>query len=274
RGASYQYLAANVENTATQQTIFPPYAIRDIAGAKIAFVGMTLEATPSTTVASAVQGLEFENEVKTVNALVPEIKEKGASAIVLLLHQGAMPAPTATYDACDNLIGDLLPMLKGDPASGLPALDPAIEVVVSAHTHQAYDCTMDGRVVTSAASFGRIVTKIDLTIDAYARKIVSKKAHNVPVTRDIQPDPDVQSIVATYETKAAPLAQRVVGHISADLTRDPKIARSLSCETPLGDVIADAQLEATKDPTNGGAVVAFMNPGGIRTDLVAKAPNK
>ncbi len=266
QAAKYQYLAANVEHTDTKQTIFAPYAIREIAGVKIAFVGMTLKDTPSVTVASNVQGLEFESEAQTVNALVPELKNKGAAAIVVLLHQGGGQATGGTYDTCVGLSGDLLPVLQG--------LDPAIDVVASAHTHQAYDCTIDGRLVTSAASFGRIVTKIDLTIDARANKVVAKKARNVPVTHDVTPDSDVASLVATFETKAAPLANRVVGYVSADITANARTANSASCENPLGDVVADAQLEATRDPAAGGAVIALMNQGGIRTDLVAKAPNK
>jgi 5'-nucleotidase len=273
-GAKYEYLAANVEDTETKQTVFPPFALKEIGGVKVAFVGMTLEATPSVTVASAVQGLEFENEVTTVNALVPELKKAGASAIVVLLHQGGLQAPTGTYDSCSALTGDLLPLLAGNPEAGKPALDPAVDVVVSAHTHQAYNCTVDGRLVTSAASFGRVVTKIDLTIDKKAGKVVAKQAKNIAVTRDVTPDPDVAGILAEYETKAAPLANRVVGHITGDITASAKTAGSVSCETPLGDLIADAQLAATKDAAAGGAVLAFMNPGGIRTDLVAKAPNK
>jgi 5'-nucleotidase len=273
-GAKYEYLAANVENTETMQTVFPPFAMKEVGGVKIAFVGMTLQGTPSVTVASAVQGLEFENETTTVNALVPQLKKAGASAIVVLLHQGGAQAPTGTYDSCDALTGDLLPLLKGDPDAGKPGLDPAVDVVVSAHTHQAYNCTVDGRLVTSAASFGRVVTKIDLTIDKKARKVLAKEAKNVAVTRDVTPDPDVAGIVAEYETKSAPLANRVVGHITADITSNFKTAASVSCETPLGDLIADAQLAATKDSAKGGANLAFMNPGGIRTDLVAKAPNK
>jgi 5'-nucleotidase len=273
-GAKYEYLAANVEDTETMQTVFPPFSIKEVGGAKIAFVGMTLHGTPDVTVASAVQGLEFENEATTVNALVPELKKAGASAIVVLLHQGGGQAPTGTYDSCDALTGDLLPVLKGDPDSGTPGLDPAVDVVVSAHTHQAYNCTIDGRLVTSAASFGRVITQIDLTIDKKAHVVLAKEAKNVAVTRDVTPDPDVAGLVAEYETKSAPLANRVVGHIRADITSNFKTAASVSCETPLGDLIADAQLAATKDPAKGGAELAFMNPGGIRTDLVAKAPNK
>jgi len=268
-GASYKYLAANVENP-EKMTVFPPYQIKDVGGAKIAVIGMTLQNTPSVTVASAIQGLTFDNEVDTVNKLIPEIQKQGVSAIIVLLHQGDFQDASGTYDSCSGLNGDLAPILNGADA-GRPALSSAVDVLVSAHTHQPYNCTINGRLVTSAASFGRVITKIDLTIDAAAKKVTAKKAHNIPVTRDIAPDPDVASIVAMYQTYAAPLANRVVGYITGDITANAMTAKSKSCETPLGDLIADAQLAQT---ANLGARVAFMNPGGIRTDLVFHAPPK
>jgi 5'-nucleotidase len=161
-----------------------------------------------------------------------------------------------TFDSCSGFTGDILPVLK--------ALDPAFRVVVSAHTHQAYNCTLDGRLVTSAASYGRLVTAIDLTLDPNTATLVDAHARNVPVTHDITPDPDVLKLIADYEAKAAPVTERVVGFQRGPLTRDPKATQSASCETPLGDVIADAQLAATR---NAGAVIAFMNPGGVRADL-------
>jgi 5'-nucleotidase len=255
-GAHFQYLAANVTEEATRRTVFPAYAIKELGGVKVAFVGVTLEGTPGVTVASAVKGLSFANEAATVNALVPPLKRDGVAAIVLLLHQGGMQGPRGTFDSCADFSGDVLPILD--------ALSPAVDVVVSAHTHQAYDCTIDGRLVTSAGSYGRLVTKIDLTIDPAARRVVERHAVNVPVTRDVAPDPEVAAIVSEYESKAAPITSRVIGYVARDVTGNAKAARSPSCETPLGDVIADAQREAT------GAEIAFMNPGGVRADLVAK----
>ncbi len=259
-GATFTYLAANVVDDASQKTVFPPYVIRDLGGVKVAFVGETLQQTPSMTVPSAVKGLAFENEAKTANALVPELKKQGAAAIVLVLHQGGMQSPKGTYDSCVGFSGDLEPILG--------ALDPAIDVVVSAHTHQAYDCTLGDRHVTSAGSYGRLVTKIDLTIDPAAGRVVEKHARNVPVTRDVPPDAAVEEIIAGYKAKAAAVTGRVVGYVKGDILGNAKAAGSASCETPLGDLIADAQAAAT------GADVAFMNPGGIRADLLAKRPGR
>jgi 5'-nucleotidase len=254
-GASFEYLAANVIDDSTGRTVLPPYAIRDLGGARIAFIGETLAQTPTVTKMGAVKGLSFEDEAATANALVPELQKQGVSAIVLVLHQGGMQSVGGPYDACQGFSGDLVAILD--------KLSRDIEVVVSGHTHQAYNCVLQGRLVTSAASYGRLLTKIDLTIDPSAHRVVEKRARNVPITRDVPPDAEVMRIVEAYEDKARTIAGRVVGYVKKTLTGNSRAARSPSCETPLGDVIADAMRAAT------GAEIAFMNPGGIRADLVA-----
>ncbi len=267
-GAAFAYLAANVRSEASGARVLPPYAVKEVAGVKIGFVGVTLEATPTVTAPSAVRGLRFGGEAAAVNAVVPELRAQGVAAIVVLLHQGGFQAGAATYDACDGLRGEVLSVLAGDPSAGAPPLSKEVDVVVTAHTHQAYDCMIDGRLVTSAASYGRIITKIDLVIDVARRRVVERRARNVPVTRDVAPDPDVAALVASYAERAAPLARRVVGYVDGPVSRS--VQASPSCETPLGDLVADAQLAATKDSARGNADVAFMNAGGLRADLVAR----
>ena len=255
-GASFEYLAANVLDESTGRTILPPYAVHDVGGARVAFIGETLAQTASVTRPGAVQGLSFTDEATTANALVPELQRQGASAIVLVLHQGGMQALGGTYDGCEGFSGDLVPILD--------RLSPAIDVVISGHTHQAYDCVVGGRLVTSAASYGRLITRIELTIDTAAHRVVAKHARNIPVTRDVIPDPEVARLVEGYAEKASGVTGKVIGYVKDNLTGNTRVARAPSCETPLGDVIADAMRDAT------GADVAFMNPGGIRADLVAK----
>ena len=273
QGASFVYLAANVRSTTTGKTVFPPYAIKELAGVRIAFIGVTLQGTPSVLSAKGAKGLTFGNEATSVNALIPEIQAKGVSAIVLLLHQGGFQGPAGTYDACDELTGDILPILRGDPGAGRPGLSPAVDVVASGHTHQAYDCVIDGRLVTSAASYGRVLTKIDLAIDPVLHRVVEKHAKNLPVTRDAPADPEVSRIIGAYKDRATLVMERVVGYVKGDFV-GAKGSANASCETPLGELIADAELQATSEPANGGAEIAFMNPGGVRADLMAKGPHK
>jgi 5'-nucleotidase len=223
---------------------------------KVAFIGMTLEGTPTVTTKTAIEGLSFANEATTANALLPELRQQGVAAMVLLVHQGGFQNDHGTYDSCDGLKGEVLPILTG--------LDPAFRVVVTGHTHQAYDCTIGPRLVTSAASYGRLVTAIDLAIDPVKNDLAFAHARNVPVAHELTPDPDVAKLVQEYESQAKPVTERVVAYQEGSFTRDPKIGGNVACESPLGELIADSQLAATR---SAGAVLALMNPGGIRTDL-------
>jgi 5'-nucleotidase len=278
-GSLFEYLAANVFFEGTDETIFPPYEIRKAGNAKVAFIGLTFEGTPTVVTPSAIEGLEFRPEVTTVNALVDQLRrEQGVKAFVVLLHQGGAqspPAPPASptttptgneytdVNRCVNFNGpDMQAIANG--------LDPRVSVIVSAHTHQPYVCTMSGKLVTSAASFGRVVTDIDLTIDHLSKQVTAATAFNRIVTQDVPQDAGAQAILDKYTTLSAPLANRVLGRITADIrsARDNPSGQNTAGEQPMGDVIADAMLEATTPTDFGGAVAAFMNSGGVRSGLL------
>src|SRR6187431_3064823 len=265
-GALFQYLAANVFYEHTENTILPPYEIRKVGSAKIAFIGLTLEGTPLIVTPAGVAGLEFRPEIGVINNLVADLRaNEGVRAFVVLIHQGGQqnaPFPLGYQDSdrCDNFTGDIIPIVNG--------LSPQVDVVVSAHTHQPYICRINGKLVTSAASFGRLITDIDLRIDHQTKDIESATAHNVIVTRDVAKDADQTAIINKYDAPSGPIANRVVGSQTADILR----VATPAGETALGDVIADAQLASTSPTDFGGAVVAFMNPGGIRADLICSAP--
>ena len=276
-GSFFQYLAANVFYEGTQETILPPYEIRQIGNAKIAFIGLTLEGTPTIVTPSAVEGLEFRPEAETVNALVEKLRnEQGVKAFVVLLHQGGFQNPPAPPAASVTPVGNEYTDVNKCVNFGGPevtaianAIDDRVKVIVSAHTHAPYVCTIDGKLVTSAASFGRVITDIDLTIDHQSKQITAATALNRIVMQDVAKDADAQAILDKYTTLSAPLANRVVGSITADIRsgRDNPSGTNAAGEQPMGDVIADAMLEATHPTDFGGAVAAFMNSGGVRGGL-------
>ncbi len=265
-GADFGYLAANVFFAGGNKTVLPPYEIHKVGNAKIAFIGMTLEGTPLIVTPSAIRGLEFRPEVVTANALVKKLRAKQKiRSFVILLHQGGFqnaPYSKGFLDpnGCDNLSGEIVAIAN--------ALDPQVDVVISGHTHAAYNCKIGRKLVTSASSFGRVVTDIDLVIDRKTKDVKSAKAQNVVVTQDVPKDPAQTALINKYKTIAAPIANRVIGSITADLKSSRDGVQNAGGESPLGDVIADAQLEATTPTDFGGAVIAFMNPGGIRAPLL------
>ncbi len=268
-GASFKFLAANVIDRKSKNSIFAPYTIKEYEGVKVAFIGLTLKETPTIVTPSGVAGLRFKDEVRTINKLMPQLRAQGAKAIVVLIHQGGV-TPTSqalsTINNCDN-------NLDGSPIKTIVnGLSNAVDLVVTGHTHQAYNCLIATRdpahliPVTSASSQGRLLTEIDMEIRKFNGSVKSVKANNVAVVRDnaaITPNAELQGIVANYKALVQPIANRVIGSITADLTRTANSAG----ESVMGGVIADAQFAATSAPKFGGAHVAFMNPGGVRADM-------
>ncbi|MGW6715662.1 bifunctional metallophosphatase/5'-nucleotidase [Streptomyces globisporus] len=272
KGADFPYLAANVTKEKTGKPLLKPYTVWKKNGVKIGFIGVTLEGTPDIVTANGVKGLKFHDEVETINKYARELDRKGVKSIVALIHEGGAPASTSyNYDcdspgAGDGISGPIVDIAKG--------ITPKVDALVTGHTHQAYVCTVPDpsgkpRMVTSASSFGKLYTDTTLTYDRRTKDIVrtSVKSANHVVTRDQPKAPDMTRLIDRWNKLAAPIANKPQGWISADING----RGSTAPEKPLGNVIADAQLEGLAPADKGGAEVAFMNPGGIRADLVHKA---
>lgn len=250
-GARFQFLAANVVvDPSTGRTLFPRYTLREFEGVQVAFIGMTLEGTSQLVTPQGVAGLAFQDEVETVNALIPELRAQGVEAVVVIVHEGGMQK--GHFNECKEASGAIVDMAN--------ALDDEVDLIVSGHTHQAYNCVIDGKRVTSAASAGRVLTRIELLLDPATRDVVEVQAENRVVTRTAGEVAAVSELIQAYATKADPLRNRVVARMATRAA-----SGSPSGETVLGNLIADAQLAATQPAHLGGAQVAFMNPGGIRS---------
>jgi 5'-nucleotidase len=251
----FQYLAASTVDTRTGRTLLPAYAVQRFDGVPVAFIGLTLKATPSIVVPQGVAGLRFDDEADTVNALVPQIRAQGIAAIVLLIHEGGFPAQGP--NDCPGLSGPIVGIVE--------RLDPLVKLVISGHTHRAYNCRMggklDGRLVTSADRYGTVLSHIDLTLDRRSGELLDARADNVVVSPlRFAADPRIEALVAEVAERARPLAQRMVGRLPVALPRDA----APNGESPVGRYVADAQLAATR---GAGAQLALMNPGGLRNPL-------
>ena len=254
-GADFEFLAANAVVEETEETIFPSYAVRDYQGVRVAFIGVTLEGTPGIVTRSGVAGLTFRDEAETVNALVLELREEGIEAIVVLLHEGGFS--DGGPDDCGS-------GLTGPVAELAMRLDDAVDLLIAGHSNDEFVCEVHGKWVTMADRGGRLFTVIDVKLSRDTGDMVVQSAKNLPNQQaDVTPVPALTALIDRYEALAAPLANVVVGDVAADITRDENQAG----ESSLGGVIADAHLAATRGDAAGGAVVAFMNSGGIRDDI-------
>ncbi len=274
KGAAFQFLAANVVRQ-DGTTLFPGTAIKDFGPVQVGIIGMTLKETATVVTPAGVAGLMFADEATTANAAVPGLKAAGVDAIVLLIHQGGRSSGGYNDKSCPDFGGEIVPILD--------KLDPAIDVVVSGHTHAAYICERPrpggGRplLLTSAGQYGTLITDLRLTVDP-AGGVTAHRADNIIVQGEgysglagavavesampvYAKDPPTQAIVDRYAAASAQASARVVGRLSGPVTREATAAREIIG----GTFIADAQLAATRGQ---GAQIAFSNSGGVRADII------
>jgi len=268
-GARFPFIAANVEEAATGAPLLAPFVVRNVGGVRLGFIGAVTRSTPAIVMPDGIRGWRFLPEAAAINRYARQLREQGVNAIVAVVHEGG--DADGGFDACDNPHGAIFDIVR--------ALDPAIDVVLSAHTHRGYNCRIGDRVVIQGASFGRLLSVIDLQIDPATGTVDRQRtqARNLPVANGLGADPtldkawppypvdrEIATIVSHYRTRVAPLADRPAGRIAESFERWP----AEQGDSPAGRLIADAHLGATR---GSGAQVAFTNAGGIRSNLRPRA---
>ncbi|MGC5702510.1 bifunctional metallophosphatase/5'-nucleotidase [Pseudomonas sp. NFXW11] len=253
-GSGFPYLAANIMDSDTGQPLLPAYRIEEVHGVKVAFVGAVLRDVASVVSAKGMRGLQVADEAESINRLIPELKAQGANAIVAVVHQGgATPEPFDKQD-CSQLGGDIVDVAK--------RLDPAVDVLISAHSHQGYLCKVGPLLVTQGNSYGHLLTHLTLQVTPGQHRVTAIQALNLVADPARYPqDPALARLQQEVEARSNQVLQQPVAAIgAASITRreDP------AGEMPLGDLIADAHLAGGQAH---GAQIAFMNNGGIRSDL-------
>jgi 5'-nucleotidase len=266
-GARFPFLAANVVDRTTGRAVFPSTFVTTLDGVRIGFIGVVTRATPGIVIPSGVAGVRFLSEARVLNEQARLLQAVGVQAIVAVVHEGGHT--DGGFNGCSNPRGPIFEIVR--------ELEPAIDVVLSAHTHRGYNCEVNGKPVMQGASFGRLVSVVDLAIDRVSGDVVPAltRARNLPVPNGtdaddrlrsayppLAPDPTVAAIVEHYRAASAPLANRPVGRIAGPFERRP----GPGGDHALGRLIADAQLAATRV---NGATIAFTNPGGVRSALHA-----
>ncbi len=263
RGTKLPYLAANVARREGHVPLLPGSAIVDLDGAKIGIIGIVTAETPGLVVAGRVAELEFLPEAPAINAEVVKLKSAGAKTILLLIHEGLQAPVTPQWVAplvLDEVQGRLVDILRG--------LDGGIDVIIAGHTHKLNNVLVplkDGKLtlVTQALSGGSGMSLIDLTIDRATGTVIAKSARIALVFGDsgvgAEPVKRISKLVAAASKAIAPVAARPVGVAAATLAR----AETPSGESPLGDLVAEA------DRAAAGSDFAFVNAGGVRSDIEA-----
>lgn len=287
-GARFQLLAANVDGP-TGQPLLAPSWVKQVGPVKVGFIGAVTRSTPGIVVPSGIAGLRFGDEAEAINRAAAALKAQGVHALVVTMHEGGEIGGGGVMADWND---ERCPRLRGRIVDLAQRITPDVDLILSGHSHQGYRCMLDGRPVIQSYSYSRGLSATDLWIDPRTGRVdrAATRSRNLPVLnertppeqremlaaaqpapwdavlRQYQPDAAVAQEVAAFAAAAAPRTQREVGRIGGSFERGAANGFNTA-----GWLIADAQLAATRAPERGGAQLALMNPGGIRSDLLCRA---
>ncbi len=259
KGAKFPYLAVNMLDAETGKPVLPTHKMVDVGGLKVALVGAVTRDTPKVIVAKAIRGLRFIDEADAMNALIPQLRAEGAQLLVAMMHEGSLfdgPANDPSY-ACEGL--------RGRGADIANRLDPAYGIIISGHTHNAYTCKINGRLLVQAGSFGGWVTESRLKVSATGQ-VLDAQAVNHPVLQGANvPNPAFAALVQRAGELTNLVRNRPIATLTQGATRAVVAPHG---DSTIGNLITDAQLAYAKK--RGAADVAMINSGGIRADLTVE----
>ena len=273
--AEWVTLGANVAGE--DPPMAPSTVIATGNGVNVGLVGIVTEQTGSLVSPDGIEGITFDGALAAANTEASRLKSEGlADVVILMSHEGSESTVCDTIAAEDTAFGEIVRGLNDD-----------VDALIAGHTHTPHDCTIDGRPVLQTGQYGVGLDQLTMTVDTDTDEVVSVNdaatgVVNVPT--DVAPaDAEVAAIVAAAVAEADPIGQVELGRIQEDITRafslqanpppaPPSLKEDRGLESVLGNLVADVQLEATRlsaEETGAEAPqIAFMNPGGLRADLL------
>ncbi|MEO6510260.1 MAG: 5'-nucleotidase C-terminal domain-containing protein, partial [Nocardioides sp.] len=281
-GANWEYLAANLVKKGTTDPVdeIAPTWTKTMNGVKVGFVGAVTEHLPELVSPAGIANIDVTDIVTAVNAQADELKNvQNADIVIMLVHEGAGGTDCATMD--DDPTSDFGSIITG--------VDENVDAVISGHTHLEYNCDFtvqdwvtEGRKVTkrpvvSAGQYGAALNQLAFDVNPGTGEIIAKRqavlrlkvANGGPFNYPV--DAPTQAIVDAAVANANVLGAQPLGQIGGGFRRakfDNGTTENRGGESTLGNLVAEAQRWATRNPESGSAQIAFMNPGGLRADMI------
>ncbi len=272
--SDFPYLGANIYEKGTQTPAYQEYEVIEVGGIDVGFVGVLTESMPSLVSPAGIATLDFGDMTAAAVRVADQLQDGDAAngeadVVILVVHEGA-PSTTLAAATGESEFGDLIRGVLGK-----------VDAVVSGHTHLQYDLeipvpgTDEVMPLIQGGQYGEAYGHLELTVDPVSKELLSITAGVKPLVGAAQPDPQIAAIVADAVAFAAVAGNRSLGSITDDFLRgidftgqNGAVNENRGAESALGNVVADAQLWATRDL---GTEVALMNPGGLRANLVFAA---
>lgn len=281
-GANWEYIAANLTLKGTDTPAVPETWVKEFGDVSVGFVGAVTEDLPSLVSPGGITQIDTAPIVSSVNTAAAGLVADGADLVVMLVHEGAATTDCATNATAGTTWGDIVTGVSAD-----------VDAIVSGHTHLAYNCSypvqewvdqnrpVTTRPVVSAGQYGTNLNQLIYTVDGTTGDVSAKTQAVIPLTGSAFPaDPAVTPIVEAARLEADVLGAVPLGEIGGAFNRAQLSSVNASGipnenrggESTLGNLVAEVQQWATESAESGGAQIAFMNPGGLRADLVGTNP--
>lgn len=273
--ADWQYVSANIVKKGTTEPAFTPFEVVEKGGVKVGFIGATTEdLIPGLVSPGGVEGLAMAPIVSQVNRYATDLTdgkpENGeADVLVLLVHEGATTGAIADATGTGAF---------GKITAGVSS---KVSAIVSAHTHATYNHSIAGpdgkeRPVIQTGSYGVNYGHLRLTVGADKKLTgITSEVKSINAETTVPADQTsvdaVTGIVTAAKAVADVKGSEKLGEITGDLRRavqSDRVTENRGGESALGNYIAEVQRAATE---RNGSQVAFMNPGGLRTDMLYKS---
>jgi 5'-nucleotidase / UDP-sugar diphosphatase len=212
-----------------------PYLIKEIAGIRVAIIGLTTPALSIWLPPEYLRGFEMLDPVETLRGLLREVSSLKPDAILVAGHMGLKRS-----DDYANRVGALTQEF------------PQLVVYIGGHTHQNQPSEMVNNVLyTQADHFGIYAGKVDLTFDCNSRGLLHRQAVTVQMDKQIAFDPLVLSIARADLDAADQILAQKMGEVTERFD-----------VTPIGTAASDVERLI------GSAIISALRTKGVEIDFV------
>ena len=182
-----------------------PYILKEIAGIKVAIVGLTTPGMPFWFLPKFIDGIEFQHPVEATRNAIREAKAAGANVVVVAGHMG-LKERTGGDDFANCVMA-------------LTAEFPETAVLIAGHTHQDIPSRLtNGVLLTQADHFGIHVGRVDLLFDRNSRKLLHREARTELMDDRFALDPVILSRTQPRLDRAAEVLAEPVGELIETLS--------------------------------------------------------
>jgi 2',3'-cyclic-nucleotide 2'-phosphodiesterase/3'-nucleotidase len=245
--AKFPWLSANSYNKGTNQTHYQPYIIKEIAGVRVAVLGLTTPGIPNWENAPNYAGLEFREPLSEARKWVPVLRGKErADVVIVAMHMGLEQ---------DLRTGEMNPgqVQNENRAVAIAKQVPGIDLIFMGHTHvPVSSLVINGVQLIQANYWGRHLARVDLYLEKVGARwrVVGRAARTIAAESSTAPDHDILKIGEPYDRETEGWLSRAIGESGAELSA----AEARFRDSAILDLIQRVQLEAGKADVSMAAV--------------------